>query len=185
MQAKWTSLAVVLLLAGCASRDPLDQIVSVPTVNRFAAWRAHVASDSSASLRARVEEALQELRLEATGKRELQRHLEERVESGTAVIDEAVRSRVHGCAVREVLRMGYGTRVRRLREELTGLEDAMKKNRQLITKPGDLESRHHLDALHERQLARVTKYREELAAAERELASLHADTAKPSKQGNR
>jgi hypothetical protein len=163
---------VLATVTGCAPRDPLEQVVSAPTLSRLSSWRARIASDASAGTRARVEEALQEIRLSYAGERELKRQLDERVVSGTEVIDEAVRKRVDGQRLRDVLRTGYGLRVRRLKEELAGLEDAMKQNSRLVTRPGDLESQHHLEGLRDRQLVRVQKYREDLAAAERELESL-------------
>jgi CRISPR/Cas system CSM-associated protein Csm2 small subunit len=56
------------------------------------------------------------------------------------------------------------------------LEEAVNQNADLVTRPGDTESRRHLDELRGRQLARVEKYREEIAATERELAPLLAKT---------
>ena len=73
------------------------------------------------------------------------------------------------------MRIGYELRIRRVREELTGLEDAMSKNAGLVTRPGDYESKHHLEGLRDRQLIRLQKYRDELAAAERELKALKRD----------
>jgi hypothetical protein len=174
MQTARALLLVMIALsaAGCAPRDPMERIVSVPSTGRLAAWRSHLASDSSAETVRRVEEALQEIRLSIAGERELKRQMGERVEGGTEAIDEAVRQRVNGRRLREVMQLGYELRVRRLKEELAGLEKAMSKNAQLVTRPGDLESQHHLEGLQQRQQVRVEKYREELAAAERELEPL-------------
>lgn len=166
------AVGVVALLVGCAPRDPFEQVVSAPTPIRFAAWRAGIASDAGADTRLRVEEALQEIRASFAAERELKRRLEEPVVRGTLMLDEAVRNRVNGQRLRDVLRIGYELRVGRLREELVGLEDAMGKNAQLVTRPGDLESKHHLEGLRDRQLVRLQKYRDDLAAAERELKRL-------------
>ena len=173
-----SAVTVLLVMAGCAPSDPLEQKVSATTADRFATWRAHIMSDSGAETRRRVEEALQEIRLQVAGERELKRAMGERVTSGTDVIDEAVRERVNGRRLVEVLQLGYELRVRRLKEELAGLQDAMSKNAQLITRPGDLESKHHLEGLQERQRARVEKYRADVAAAEKELAPLAARTGR-------
>lgn len=172
------AVTLILVMAGCAPSDPLDQRVSAATADRFATWRAHIMSDSGPETRRRVEEALQEIRLQFAGERELQRAMGERVASGTDVIDEAVRARVNGRPLVEVLQLGYELRVRRLKQELAGLEDAMSKNAQLVTRPGDLESKHHLEGLQERQRVRVEKYREDIAAAEKELAPLAARTGR-------
>lgn len=169
---------VVACGTGCGPRDPLEQVVSAPTMGRYAAWRSHLASDSHAANLRRIEEALQEIRLSVAGERELKRQLDERVEGGSKAIDEAVRQRVDGRRVRDVLQLGYELRVRRLKEELAGLEKAMNQNAQLVTRPGDLESKHHLEGLQERQQVRVEKYRADLAAAERELEPLLAKSGR-------
>jgi hypothetical protein len=168
-----------LLLAACAARDPLERVISAPTTGRLAAWRSHAASDYNVDTLRRMEEALREIRLNVAGERELKRQLGEKVESGADSLDEAVRQRVDGRRLREVLQLGYEMRVRRLQEELAGLEDAMAKNSQLVTRPGDLESKHHLEGLQERQRVRVEKYREELETARKELAPLLAKTGRP------
>src|SRR5205814_7065721 len=135
-----------------AVSDAPDQTVTGATEGRFAAWQAHNASDGSRETRRRVEEALQEIRLNITGERELKRLLQEPVTTGREGVDEAVRQRVNDQSLRDVLQLGYGMRVRRLKEELAGLEDALSKNAGLVTRPGDLESKHHLEGLRERQL---------------------------------
>lgn len=165
-------IALLLLTAGCGRRDPLERTVSAPTSGRFAAWRAHLSSDSNVELVRRVEEAVQEIRLSVSGARELQRMSGEEVTGGAAAIDEAVRQRVDGRSLREIVRLGYELRLRRLKMEMSGLEAAMEQNSRLVTRPGDLESQHHLEGLHDRQQVRVDQYREDIAAAERELADL-------------
>jgi len=154
-------------------------MISAPTTTRLAAWRSHVASDYNVDTLRRIEEALQEIRLSFAAERELKRQLGETVAGGTDSIDESVRQRVHGRRLRELLQLGYELRVRRLTEELAGLENAMSKNSQLVTRPGDLESKHHLEGLQDRQRTRVEKYRGDLASAERELAPLLAKTGRP------
>ena len=171
-------LWLVLCLAGCDSRDPLERVMSVPTVNRLAAWRSHVASDYNVETVKRIEEALQEIRLAITGEQELKRQMGEKVTGGSDAISEAVRQRVDGRTLREVLQLGFELRVRRLKEELAGLEDAMSKNAQLVTRPGDLESKHHLEGLRDRQTVRVENYRADIAAAERQLAPLIEKTGR-------
>jgi hypothetical protein len=166
------------LSAGCGPRDPLDQIVAAPTLGRLSSWRARIASDSDSTTRRRVEEALQEIRISYAAEREIKRQMEEPVVRGTEALDEAVRQSVNGLKLRAVLKHGYELRVRRLKEELAGLEDAMGKNARLVTRPGDLESKHHLEGLRERQLVRVQKYRDDLTAAEREIVTLQASGGK-------
>lgn len=163
--------ALLALAVGCAPRDPLEQVVTAPTLSRFASWRARLQTDGNAELRRRVGDAIQEIRTNIAGNRELTRAMET-TPSDPEQIDETVRKRVDGRSLRQVLQHGYELRVRRLNEELAGLEDAMKKNAQLVTRPGDVESRQHLEGLSERQRLRVEKYRADIAVAERELASV-------------
>jgi hypothetical protein len=77
-----------------------------------------------------------------------------------------------------VVQLGYELRVRRLTQELAGLEDAMSKNAQLVTRPGDVDSKQHLEGLRDRQATRREQYREDIAAAEKELAPLLAKTGR-------
>ena len=124
--------------------------------------------------RQRVETAFQEIRIAAAAERELRRTRGEPIAAGSEAIDEAVRERVDGRLLREVVQLGFELRVQRLKAELAALEDSVDKNAQLLTKPGDTESRRHLDELRGRQLGRIEKYREDLAAGQHELAPLMA-----------
>ena len=119
---------------GCSPSDPLDRKVTASTLGRLAAWRAHLTSDSSAETRQRVETALQEIRTAAAAERELKRTRGEPISPGSDAIDEAVRERVDGRGLREVVQLGFELRVNRLKAELAALEDAVDKNAQLLTK---------------------------------------------------
>src|SRR4051794_33880710 len=163
---------LALVVSSCQRGDPLARPVSAKTPAELLAWRAQVESDTTIENRRRVEEAFQEIRLKVSGERELKRQLGETLTPGRQEIDETVCARVNGRPLGQVLQLGYELRVRRLKEELAGLEDAMSKNAQLLTRPGDVASRQHLDTLRERQMVRVEKYRQDLAAAERELEPL-------------
>jgi hypothetical protein len=157
------------MLAGC-TRDPLDKTVLAKKQSDYESWRASIASDSGPDLRRRVEEAMQEIRMKAAA--DLTRGKTGQGAVAVPAIDEAMRKEIDGRPVREVLQLGYEYRVQRLKKELAEFESAMKENAQLTTKPGDLESKHYLEALRSRQTARLEKYREELTAAERELEPL-------------
>jgi hypothetical protein len=171
------AILALLILTGCA-RDPAEQVVSVPTAVRFATWRSHLASDSSLELRRRVELALQEIRMKEAAEREIRRGLGEKVAGSVVELDEAVRRRVDGRRLREVIQLGFELRLRRLKEELAGLEDAVKGNAGLVTRPGDVDSKHHLEGLRDRQLQRVESYRADIAATERALEPLLAKTGR-------
>lgn len=158
------------LLCGCGG--PMDQTVSAKSPAALASWRANVAGGSSVEHRRRVEDALNEIRMAVAAERERKRILGQPITPGAEAVDLALAERVNGRKVGEMIQLAGEMKVRRLATELAGLEDAMNKNAQLVTRPGDLESRHHLDGLRDRQKARVEKYREDLAVAERELAPL-------------
>lgn len=166
-------VAALLSALGC-QRDPLERKVAAGTATSFSVWRASIDSDGSIETRRLVAEALLEIRLKISGDRELQRLTDAKPAVPPLPVDDAVRARVDGRILREVVQLGYELRVARLESELAGLVEAMRKNANLITRPGDVESRQHLDGLRERQQARVDQYRADLAAAQRELAPLVA-----------
>jgi len=170
---RWLAGGVILVVLVACQRDPLERKVSAGTPAAFSVWRAGVDSDSGVETRRRVAEALREIRFKIAGDRELQRLTDAEARVATSV-DDAVRAKVDGRLLREVVQLGYELRIARLTSEMAGLEEAMRKNANLITRPGDLESRHHLDGLHDRQAARVAQYRADLTAAERELVPLLA-----------
>src|SRR5689334_14938361 len=97
------AIVFATLVVGCGPRDPLEQVVSAPTLSRLAAWRAGIASDSGMAIRGRVEEAFNEIRLSYAAERELKRQLEQPIVRGGEALDEAVRERVNGKRLREVL----------------------------------------------------------------------------------
>jgi hypothetical protein len=169
--------AVFVSLAGC-QRDPLEKTISAETPRAFATWQARFASDSNPEIRVRFNEALQEIRLKITGDRELNRAMGKPDSSSGMTVDEALAAKVNGRPLRDVLQLGYELRVARLTSELRGLEDAMRKNEGLVTRPGDLESKHHLEGLRDRQQARIDKYRKDIAAAEKEVAPLKQASGK-------
>lgn len=170
---QWLAVVAVLFALAACQRDPLDRKVSAATPTAFAVWRSGVDSDTGIEVRRRVADALFEIRLKIAGDRELQRLTDAETRAALS-IDDALRAKVDGRLLREVVQLGYELRVARLTSELAGLEEAMRKNANLVTRPGDIESRQHLDGLRDRQAVRVTQYRADLAAAERELAPLLA-----------
>lgn len=173
-----TGLALGVLALVACQRDPLDRTVSANSPTAFAVWRSGIDSDSGPELRARVNDALLEIRLKIAGDREIQRLAGTKVPAVAGSVDDAVRAKVQGRRLREVIQLGYELRVERLTSELAGLQDAMHRNAGLVTRPGDVESRQHLDGLRDRQAGRVEHYKAELAAAERELKPLVAATGR-------
>jgi hypothetical protein len=167
-------LAVVLALAGC-QRDPLDAKISASSQSAYENWRGAI-NGAGADVRRRADEALPEVRTNVAA--DLTRGKTGQGTVAPAAIDEAFRKEIDGRPLREVLQLGYELRVARLKKELAGLQEAMKENATLTTRPGDWESKQHLEALQGRQNARVEKYREDIAAAERELEPLKKASGK-------
>jgi hypothetical protein len=174
-RAAWA--LVTLALVAC-QRDPLDRTVSASSPTAFAVWRSGIDSESGPELRRQVNDALLEIRLKVAGDREIQRLAGAKPSADAGSVDDAVRAKVQGRPLREVLQLGYELRVARLASELAGLQDAMHRNAGLVTRPGDVESRQHLEGLRDRQAGRVEQYKAELAAAERELKPLMAVTGR-------
>jgi hypothetical protein len=171
------TLSVAILAAiGCGPRDPLERMVKAETPAAFSSWRSQATGDASADTRRRIEDALQEIRLNVAAEREIKRASGEKVDTSAESIDEALRDRINARPLREVVQLGYELRVFRLTRERAALQEAMAMNAQLVTKPGDVASRQHLDGLRDRQMARVEKYQADIAAAERELVPLQKTT---------
>ena len=170
LAATWSA---VISFAGCLRGDPLQWKVSARDPAALASWRTKVDGAMGAAHRRRLDQAVQEIRMNVAGQRELNRWANDPAsEGGQRPIDVALCGRIDGRPVAEVLQLGYELRVARLQEELAGLENAVKQNARLVTRPGDVDSRHYLEGLQQRQSARVEKYRVELAAAEAELGPL-------------
>lgn len=165
-------LALAGIGLGC-QRDPLDRKVSAESPGAFSSWRARIETDSGLDLRRQAKTALDEIRINVAADLHIKRARGEPVAAGES-IDDLVRKRVDGKPLREVLQLGFELRHIRLKTELAALEQAMNENAQLQTKPGDVESRQHLDGLRDRQAKRVAQYREDLAVTERDLQPLVA-----------
>ena len=166
------ALPGVLALAGCLRGDPLEWKVRAPNPRALFSWRMTVDSAMGVENCRRLNEALQEIRLNVAAGRAVDRWLGQAVRPSMDDIEEAMCRRVHDQSLRTVLQLGCELRVIRLKEELAALENAVKVNAELITKPGDVDSRHFLEGFRERQGARAAKCRADLANAERELAPL-------------
>src|SRR5688572_23469259 len=129
MRWTWPLLVAATIatgLAGCLRGDPLGWTVSAKDSRALALWRAKVHSGIGAENNRRLDEALQELRANIAGQRELNRWSGENTgEGGKEVIDAAVCARINGRPLREVLQLGYEFRVLRLKQEFAGLENAV------------------------------------------------------------
>lgn len=94
--------------------------------------------------------------------------------SGAAGIEQAMRTKINGLTVRDVLVAGFSYRLYRLEAEKHEAEDKMTYNARLKTKEGDVESAEYLKSMVETQRARLDSLNERIAAAEEKLKSLGA-----------
>jgi hypothetical protein len=90
-------LLACLALVGCGPSDPLDLRVSARTESDFTLWQADLSDRLSPALREEVQAMVEEVRLGlmVDGKA-----------SGTAAIDEALRTAIDGLTVRKLLADG-------------------------------------------------------------------------------
>lgn len=170
--------AVAMVGNGCIRRDPWTRPASTDSRAAYEVWLSRLAETVSARDWHRIGEALQEIRIEIMAERERRRTRGAEAGSGAGTIDDALRERIRGRPLREIVQLGFELRRARLTGELVLLERAMDQNDRLVTRPGDLESRQHLDGLRERQMARVATYRLEIDATEHELTPLMKATGK-------
>lgn len=161
--------ACVWLLTGCNRGDPHQVAVEATSPATLAKWRMKMSDRFTRDEWREFEAALQDVRLRVMADREA---------SGSAAVEEAMCGRINGHTLREVLAMGYGARLTRLRPVRDELKKAVEGNELIVTKPGDRESVRYLETLRERQLERLRKTEAEIAAAEQRLAALGGGAAK-------
>ena len=118
--------SVLLVLAGCGPSDPLDAKVSAEDGVGFSMWRSHAAGDLGPEQLADFDQAVQAIRIRVMSVGQT---------SGSEWIEEGIRRIVDGKTVREVLRTGLGWKLELADAERLALEDSMKKNAQMTTRP--------------------------------------------------
>lgn len=156
-------LAFILLLGGCSPRDPLDRVVSAESATALSMWRSSAGGYLSGGQLQELDAAVSELKLGVMNHREA---------TGTAAVEEAMRAKIHGRTVRDVLRLACETKIKRLEVDLKGLMIAAEQNSRLVTRPGDTESGTYLAGFRERQQARRAGIETELNAAQARLRAL-------------
>lgn len=162
-------LLAALGLAACQPADPLEREVSASTPVALAMWQSRLSSGGTTDLRREFEAACLEIRLKVMADKEA---------SGSEPVDRAMREKIHGRPLREVLQLGWESRLWRLQPEYAELERVIAVNAGLETRPGDTASARHLRETHAAHVARLERLRGEIAAAERALAPLQQKTGK-------
>jgi hypothetical protein len=154
---------------GCSRGDPWTEPVWSTSAAAYTTWHSRVAENMPAERRKQVDQALQDIRFKIMG---------DRAATGSAAIEGELRRRIDGRPLREVVQWGVELRLERLRGEFAGLKGAMNANLRLVTRPGDSESRRHLDGVEARQKQRLDDLSAAITAAEQELAPLAAATGR-------
>jgi hypothetical protein len=154
---------VLVFGAGCGADELMDRTVTAKSPVAFNAWQSRFASRATPEERRQFETALQEIRYKIMADKEA---------TGSDPISDALRTKVHGRSVREVLQLGVELRLLRLLKEHAALHTVMRQNAMLQTREGDRASEDYLVQFYQKQLARLEKLEEEIEAADRELAPL-------------
>jgi hypothetical protein len=139
------SALLFLFLAGCGSTDPLERKVKSSDFVSFSMWEYKAESDLTPDQVADLKQALQEERFHI---------MAEDKAHGSEAIEDALMETIDGQTLRQVILQGLGYGLDRSEAERDRLEDSLKKNSGMTTRPGDTESASYLSELHDRQVAR-------------------------------
>jgi hypothetical protein len=156
-------LTLAALVGGCGPNDPLEHKVSSESPIAFDTWRSQAAGFMSESLLKEFNQAINDLKLGAQNSNET---------TGTEAVAEAVRVKINGKTVREVLCLACEAKIKQDEVELKGLAIAAEQNSRLITKEGDTASKAYLDKFREKQNTRIASIEADLKATKERLASL-------------
>ena len=135
-------LTIVCILSGCHSGDPLDKKITAESSDDFAHSRRGVIDVLDREQMLDFDDAVQEIRLRiiigrnATGK-SLDQNL----------VDGGVRERINELSVREIIQIGYRSKLERLNMERLELETMIHENAVRRTRHGDTEAARFLHDL--------------------------------------
>jgi hypothetical protein len=161
--AIWLLLGATLLVAGCGKGPVpvLDLQVSKGDWGDYDRSLAAINERQTPAERTEFGLALQEMKFQAMA------------ENHTApAVNAAVRAKIAGWTVRDVLVLSYTIKADRKYEEEKALVRSIRKNHRLRTKPGDTASANFLTSVHESQDKRLATVRAEIAALEARLDEL-------------
>jgi hypothetical protein len=150
-------------LTGCGPSDPLARTIDAENATAFNSWKTRNGGTFSAQQFRDLDEVVQELKLGVMAGREA---------TGSAGIDDAVRAKIDKRSVRDVLKLGFESKVARLELERKGLLIATEQNSRLTTKDGDKASNDYLVRFKQKQATRLEGVETELKSAQDKLAAL-------------
>jgi hypothetical protein len=154
--------AFLLLLAGCGGGDPLDHKVDSGDQISFSIWESKAEASLTPDQVADMNTALQEYKFHI---------MAEGTAHGSEAIEAALMDAINGQTLRGIMLQGLGWELDRAEAERARLEDSLKKNAQMSTKPGDTASANYLSDLHERQVARLAAATEEVRKTRERIAA--------------
>ncbi|HUR59418.1 MAG TPA: hypothetical protein VM029_17005 [Opitutaceae bacterium] len=156
---------IIFFATSCQRTARYDEKVTAETAADFGRWQRDVQGSFKPAEWAEFEAALQDIKVRIIAHKEA---------SGAAGVNDALRPKIHGRTVRDVLRQGYEAKLWRLNVELTELEKMIKGNATLQTNPGDSASSDYLARKLRDQADRFRKVEEEIRAAEEAVKGLAA-----------
>jgi hypothetical protein len=158
-------VVLLCLTAGCQRTPRWDRVVEADTPPAFGAWQRAQQDDFSKAEWAEFETALQDIEVRIIALREA---------SGTEAVNDALRPKIHGKSVRQVIALGLEARLWRLKVEETELKKMLDGNATLRTAPGDTASSDYLERKQRDQQARLRRAMDDIAKAEATLSGLAA-----------
>ena len=158
------ALLCLLLVAGCARTPPLEQPVDAETPMLFKLWRAKMNDALPREDWRWFDVVMQEYKFQLMLAGKI---------SGSAAIDAAVRERIHGRPLGEVLREGLQAHLERKTAERDDMKTAFARNeeKRTLVKPGQDDLLRDLN-FHQDNL------RQNLAKLETELTAIQAALAR-------
>lgn len=154
-----------LIMVGCTPTPRLERKVPADSPSAFGSWQGRARSQFTPDEWREFEEALQEIKLKLMADNEA---------SGTDNVNTAMRAKIDGRTVREVLQLGYSGKLWRLGVERSELERMINENATLLTRPGDTASAEYLERKHRDQTARLNKVIEQIRVIQEKLAALES-----------
>ena len=163
-------LAFVLaaLSASCQRGDPAQHPVTAATVTEFTRWRTGLSDKLSAEQWREFDLVVQEIKLRVMADKEA---------TGSEAVDAAMRKRIHGKTLSQVLALGTDYKIQRLTADRAELARTLEQNTSMRGKAGDTAAGKHLDSLRERQQARLERLDAEIAGLQQRLKGLNGTGA--------
>jgi hypothetical protein len=163
------SAALCFAVVGCGPSDPLEKKVAAGDNLSFTMWETKAEGDLSPEQAADMKQALQEYRFHIMAEGSVH---------GSDAIGEALMQMIDGKTLRQVILQGLGWGLERSEAERAQLEDSLKKNALMTTRPGDTASANYLADLHDRQVTRLAAATDEVKKTRDRIAADAAPAAK-------